>query len=168
MTEDDQRDRRAIYVPEEVAKAAAVPDDLDSDVDDLEYTVPDTSRRRRAGVVYLVGAIGVGILIVAGLLPQPMWWTAVAVLVAVGAFHFIAGWKLAIDDGEALEAANREVLFAVGHASASLGFSGWRARPVWNVLVFSADEPPSQRGLVLVDGVDARVRDSFVDEIPEA
>jgi hypothetical protein len=168
MTEDDQRDRRAIYVPEEVAEAAAVPEDLDSDVDDLEYTVPDTNRRRRAGVVYLVGAIGVGILIAFGLLPQPMWWTAVAVLVAVGAFHFIAGWTLAVDDGEALEAANREVPFAVGHASASLGFAGWRARPVWNVLVFSADEPPSQRGLVLVDGVDARVRDSFVDEIPEA
>jgi hypothetical protein len=168
MDQDEPADRFAIYVPDEVAKAAAVPDDLDSDVDDLEYTVPDTNRRRRAGVVYLVGAIGVGILIATGLLPQAMWWTAVAVLVAVGAFHFIAGWTLSVDDGEALEAANREVPFTVGHASASLGFAGWRARPVWNVLVFSADEPPSQRGLVLVDGIDGHVRDSFVDEIPEA
>lgn len=166
MDQDEPADRFAIYVPDEVAEAAAVPDDLDSDVDDLEYTVPDTNRRRRSGLVYLVGAIAVGILIAVGLLPQAMWWTAVAVLVGVGAFHFIAGWTLAIDDGEALEAANREVAFAVGHASASLGFSGWRARPVWNVLIFSADEPPSQRGLVLVDGIDGRVRDTYVEDIP--
>lgn len=168
MSEDDEKDRRAIYVPDEVAEAAAVPDDLDSDVDELEYTMPDTNRRRRAGAVYLLGAVGVGVLIATDLLPQAMWWTAVAVLAGVGVYHFISGWNLAVLDREALEAANREVPFAVGHASASLGFSGWRARPVWNVLVFSADEPPSQRGLVLVDGIDGRVRDSYLDEIPEA
>lgn len=167
MSEDDEKDRRAIFVPDEVAEAAAVPDDLDSDVDELEYTVPNTNRRRRAGAVYLVGAASVGILIASGLLPRSMWWTAVAVVAGVGVYHFISGWNLALLDREALEVANQEVPFAVGHASASLGFSGWRARPVWNVLVFSADDPPSQRGLVLVDGIDGRVRDSFVDEIPE-
>jgi hypothetical protein len=67
-----------------------------------------------------------------------------------------------------LEVANRAVAFPVGHASASLGFTGWRARPVWNVLVFSADEPPSERGLVRIDGIDGHVVDSYVEEIPEA
>ena len=82
-----------------------------------------------------------------------MWWTAVAVLVVVGAYHLIASWDLRVREGEALEVANRTVDFAVGHASASLGFTGWRARPVWNVLVFSADDPPSERALVMVDGI---------------
>jgi len=168
MDEDERVDRAAIYVPDDVAAAAAVPDDLDSDVDQLLYTVPDTNRRRRSGAVYLAGAAIVGILIAAGQLPIPMWLTGVAVLAVVGGYHFIAGWTLAIHDGEALEAANRAVPFAVGHASASLGFSGWRARPVWNVLVFSADDPPSQRALVLVDGIDAHVRDLYLEEIPEA
>ncbi len=167
MTEDERPDRRAIYLPDEVAEAAAVPDDLDSGVDDLEYAVPDTNRRRRAGVVYVAGAVGVGVLIVSGLLPDAMWWTTVAVLMVVGIYHFVAGWTLRVRDPEALEAANREVPFAVGHASASLGFSGWRARPVWNVLVFSADEPPSERGLVRVDGIDGRVRDTYEEDIPE-
>ena len=167
MAEDERVDRAAIYVPDDVAAAAAVPDDLDSDVDQLEYTVPDTNRRRRSGAVYLVGAVVIGALIALGQLPEPMWWTAVAVIGVVGVYHLVAGWTLAVRDREALEAANRAVPFAVGHASASLGFSGWRARPVWNVLVFSADDPPSQRALVLVDGIDGSVRDRYVEDIPE-
>ena len=168
MPDDERPDRRAIYVPDDVAEAAAIPDDLDSDVDDLDYSFPDTSRRRRSGVVYLVGAAGVAGLIVVGLLPSAMWWTAVAGLVVVGGYHVVSGWGLAVREAEALEAAGREVPFAIGHASASLGFSGWRARPVWNVLVFSADEPPSSRALVRVDGVDGSVVDSYVEDVPEA
>ncbi len=164
----DEPDRRAIYVPDEVAAAAAVPGDLDSDVDDLEYAVPDTARRRRSGVVYLMGAGVVGLLIAFGLLPSPMWWTTVAVLALVGVYHFVAGWKLHIREAEALEAANRDVPFVVGHASASLGFTGWRARPVWNVLVFSADDPPSQRALVRVDAIDAHTVDHYIEDVPEA
>lgn len=167
MSDNERPDRRAIYVPDDVAEAAGVPDDLDSDVDDLEYSFPDTRRRRRSGVVYLVGAAGIAGLIVGGLLPSAMWWTAVAVLVVVGGYHIVSGRGLAVREAEALEAAGREVLFAIGHASASLGFSGWRARPVWNVLVFSADEPPSQRALVRVDGIDGSVVDSYVEDVPD-
>ena len=167
MSEEERPDRRAIYVPDEVAETAGVPDDLDSDVDDFDYAVPDTKRRRRSGVVYLVGAAGVAGLIVGGLVPSAMWWTAVAVLVVVGGYHFVSGWSLTVRETGALEAAGREVPFAVGHASASLGFAGWRARPVWNVLVFSADEPPSSRALVRVDGVDGSVVDSYVEDVPD-
>lgn len=164
MTEETPKD--AIYVPDEVAKAEAVPDDLDSDVDDLSYAVPDTNRRRIAGAVYLVGAVIVTGLLLAGLVPPAMWWTAAGVLAVVGTYHVVAGWSLVVRQREALEAANRAVAFPVGHASASLGFSGWRARPIWNVLVFSADEAPSQRGLVRVDGIGAAVVDSYVEDVP--
>jgi len=57
------------------------------------------------------------------------------------------------------------VQFPVGHASAVVGFDGLRARPVWNVLVFSADEPPTQRGLVRVDAVDGHVVESVTEEV---
>jgi hypothetical protein len=150
-----------------VAEAAALPEDLDSDVDELEYTVPNTNRRRRSGFVYLAGAVIAGVLIAGGFLPEPMWWTTVAVMVGVGGYHFVGGWTLQVREMEALETANREVSFPVGHASASLGFSGWRARPVWNVLVFRADDPPSQRGLVRVDGINGSVVDRYVEDIPE-
>lgn len=160
---DDRPDRRAIYVPEDVASAAALPEDLDSAVTG-PYAVPDTGRRRRAGLVYFGGAVLAGAAIASGL-PVLMWGTTVAVLVVVGGYHLIAGWRLAIRERSALEIANRHVGFAVGHSSASLGFRGWRARPLWNVLVFSADDPPSQHGLVQVDGIDGTVRDTYVEDV---
>ena len=67
-------------------------------------------------------------------------------------------WHLDVDERDALVAATREVGFAVGHASAQLGWRGLRSRPTWKILVYSAEEPPLKRGLVLVDGVVVRVR----------
>ena len=160
------KDRRSIEIPAEVAAIAAIPEDLDSNVVG-EYHVPDTNRRRRAALAYFIGAVVVAFLIAVGTLPSAMWWTAVVVLIAVGLYHVIAGWNLKVREGAALEIANRTVDFAVGHASASLGFVGWRARPVWNVLVFSADEPPSERGLVRIDGIDGNVLDHHSELVPE-
>ena len=160
------QDRRSIEIPADVAEAAAIPEDLDSNVVG-EYHVPDTNRRRRAAAVYLIGAFVVGMLIVGGAFPSAMWWTAVVVLVGVGVYHLAASWNLEVREGEALDIANRTVAFPVGHASASLGFAGWRARPVWNVLVFSADDPPSQRALVMVDGISGDVADLFAEPIPD-
>jgi hypothetical protein len=44
---------------------------------------------------------------------------------------------------------------------------GLRSRPTWRILLYSAEEPPVQRGLVLVDGVDGRVVEHFVEDNPE-
>ncbi len=160
----DEPQPRRIEVSREVADAVAMPDDLQSLV--LEpYAVPNTAQRRRAGIVYLVaaGVIAVGI---AGGLPAGMW-LMVGALIAIGLYHELAGWNLEIMDGAALEIANRHAEFAAGHASAALNFEGWRARPVWNVLMFSADDPPTQRGLVRVDGLDGTVVGSYVEDIEE-
>lgn len=162
---DDQGNRRAIHIPDDVAEAAAVPDDLDSAVHG-PYSIPDTARRRRAGVVYFVAA-AVTAWLVAGGLPALMWATTVGLLAVVGAYHLLAGWRLEMREDAALEVASREVSFPVGHASAALGFSGWRARPVWNVLVFSAEEPPTRRGLVRVDATNGRAVDRYVEDIPD-
>ena len=160
------QDRRSIEIPAEVAASAAIPEDLDSNVVG-EYHDPDTNRRRRAAIAYFGGAGLVAGLIVVGALPSAMWWTAVVVLVVVGMYHLVAGWNLEVREPEALEIANRTIEFVVGHASASLGFTGWRARPEWNVLVFSADDPPSERGLVRIDGIDGSLIDSFSEPVPE-
>ena len=50
-------------------------------------------------------------------------------------------------------AATRQVGFPVGHASAQMGWRGLLSRPTWRILLYSADDPPEKRGLVLVDGV---------------
>ena len=140
-----------------------MPEDLDANVFG-PYAVPDTQRRRRAGVVYVIGAAVVAIGIALGL-PSGMWVMAVGMLLIAG-YHVAAAWHLEVRESAALETANRETTFAVGHASAAVGFEGWRAKPVWNVLVFSADEPPSERGLVRIDGIDGDVVGQYVEPIP--
>ena len=89
------------------------------------------------------------------------------IMVLVAAYHWLAGYPLAVRDLEALTAASREVGFAVGHASAQLSWRGLRSRPTWRILLYSADDPPTKRGLVLVDGVDGEVVAHFVEENPE-
>jgi len=156
---------RGIQVPDEVAAAEGLPDDLDASLLG-PYTVPNLTRRRRAGAYYLGGAVLVGVGVLAGL-PGGMWLIA-GVLAGIGVYHFLAAFDLKVADTEALRIANRQTDFAVGHASAAVGFEGWRARPIWNVLVFSADDPPSKRGLVRVDAVSGEVKDVLVEDNPDA
>lgn len=155
---------QGIEVPDQVAAAEGLPADLDASILG-PYTVPNLTRRRRAGAYYLGGAVLVGLAVAAGL-PAGMW-LIVGVLAAIGVYHFVAAFDLKVADTEALSIANRSTDFPVGHASAAIGFEGWRARPVWNVLVFSADEPPSQRGLVRIDAVTGTVKDVLVEDNPE-
>ena len=149
-------------IPREVADAAGVPEDLDSSVVG-PYSVPDTGRRRRAGLYYLGGALLTGLAALGGL--PAGFWVVAAAMAAIGVYHFVAAVKLSVRDPEALFIANKATEFPVGHASAALGFEGWRALPVWNVLVFSADSPPSQRGLVRVDGRTGEVLDVYVEAV---
>ena len=151
-------------IPEEVARAERVPEDLDSSVLG-PYTIPSLTRRRRAGAYYFGGAALVALGIAAGL-PRGMWIVAGA-MVVIGIYHLLAAFPLGIREKGALSIANRHTDFAAGHASAALGFEGWRSRPVWNVLVFSADDPPTTRGLVRIDARDGAVLDVFVEEHTE-
>ncbi|MBT8211807.1 MAG: hypothetical protein KJN71_01545 [Acidimicrobiia bacterium] len=160
----DERRPKRIEVPRDIADREAMPDDLDANVLG-PYSVPDVARRRMAGVVYVAGALIVTGGILLGL-PSGMW-LVVAGLLVIAAYHLVSGWHLKVRQGEALTVANRATEFAAGHAAATLNFEGWRARPVWNVLVFSADEPPSRRALVRVDATTADVVGSYEEAVPE-
>jgi hypothetical protein len=149
----------------------ALPEDLDITAVRGRYTFPDIRRRRTAGVLYLVVA---GVCLAAWLArgTQPVLVNggllAVAVLLAgIGAYHFAAGWPLAVQEVDALVAAAGKVGFPVGHASAQLGWRGLRSRPTWRILLYSSEEPPTQRALVLVDAVQGDVLSHFVEANPE-
>jgi hypothetical protein len=157
-----ERRSRRIEIPHDVAAGAAVPDDLDSEVYG-PYAVPEPAQRRSAGLVYLAAGIIVAIGVVLGL-PSGMW-LVVGGFAALAAHHTLSAWHLAIREDRALEVANKSTDFAVGHASAAINFEGWRAKPVWNVLVFSADDPPTMRGLVRVDALTGAVIDRYVEPI---
>ncbi len=148
-----------------------LPDDLQPQLADHEdYTFPNNNRRRVPGYLYL--AMAVVLVIVALVWPDSVfvnagWLGAAAILAAIGSYSIVAGWDLQVDERDALVAAVGEVGFPVGHASAQMGWRGWLSRPTWRILLYSAEEPPSKRGFVQVDGVDGEVLDSFVEENPE-
>ncbi|MEO6987348.1 MAG: hypothetical protein ABI239_01725 [Aquihabitans sp.] len=149
-----------------------LPDDLNISEYVGPYVFPNNNRRRVPGYLYL--AIGVACIAVWFLLRdgEPVlvnFGTLVAgvAMLAIGGYHLVAGWNLDIDERDALVAANRQVGFAVGHASAQLGWRGLRSRPTWRILLYSAENPPAQRGLVLVDGVDGEIVSWFAEDNPE-
>ena len=79
----------------------------------------------------------------------------------------MTAWSLDVDEQDALVAASRTVGFPVGHASAQMGWRGLLSRPTWRILLYSDENPPAKRGLVLVDGHDGEVVEHFVEENPE-
>ncbi len=153
-----------IEIPKDVADEAGVPDDLDAGPGGT-YEFPSPRRRRVAGAVYLAAASacfgGAAVGLAGGL------WAAGALFVVLAAYHMSTAWKVVCDEREALVISGRSVGFPVGHASAALGFEGWLSKPVWSVLMYSADDPPSRRALARVDGrTGALVAEPYVEQIP--
>lgn len=147
-----------------------LPEDLNASEYVGPYTFPNNNRRRLSGGIYLAAAAlclalyanrGPAVLVDRGFLIGGI------VLVLIGAYHLASGMTLRVRETDALVAATRQVGFPVGHASAQLSWRGLISRPTWRILLYSADEPPSKRGLVLVDGVTGQVGDYLVEDNPE-
>jgi hypothetical protein len=148
-----------------------LPADLDVSGYVGPYSFPDNSRRRIPGLIYLgTAALCLVLWITRGdggvLVNEGFLWLAVA-LVAIGVYHLTSGWRLRVRETDALVAASREVQFPIGHASAQLAWRGLRSRPTWRILLYSADEPPTKRGIVLVDGIDESIVAHFIEGNPE-
>jgi hypothetical protein len=150
----------------------ALPDDLDAAGYVGPYMFPNNNRRRIPAYLYWgMSAITIAVwvtrqgsdpvLVNVGVL------VAAIVLALIGVYSFAAGWNLDVDESDALVAATRQVGFPVGHASAQMGWRGLLSRPTWRILLYSADDPPEKRGLVLVDGVDGSIVEWFVEDNPE-
>jgi hypothetical protein len=142
-----------------------LPEDLDVTAYVGPYTFPDIRRRRLPALLYLLVAAA---SFAGGVSAGNRGLIAAGVLLALfAAYSWVAAWPLAVDQTEALAVASRTVGFPVGHASAQLAWRGLRSRPTWRILLYSADEPPSIRGLVELDAVDGRVLGEYTEHNPE-
>lgn len=142
-----------------------LPDDLDVTAYVGPYVFPDVRRRRIAGSLHVLVAIACAVGY--GISGNPGLLVGAVLLGLIAAYHFVAAWPLRVDQTEALTIATRTVGFPVGHASAQLGFRGLRSRPAWRILLYSADSPPSIRGLVELDAVDGEVLGEHTEDNPE-
>ena len=148
-----------------------LPDDLNPEGFVGAYLFPDNSRRRVPGYIYL--AIAVAGLAIRFALPDAAvvndgWILGAVILLVAGVISITSGWPMSVDEKDALVKAQQAVGFAVGHASAQQVWRGYRSRPTWRVLCYSAEEPPLRRGLVLVDAVDGTVMEQLVETNPDA
>jgi len=150
-----------------------LPNDLNVTAFVGPYKFPDNSRRRIPGLIYLVfAALSFALWVTQrdsdSALVSDGFLGAAILLTFVGLFSFTSSWRMTVDEKLALVHATRAVGFAVGHASAQQVWRGLRSRPTWRVMCYSAQEPPLQRGLVLIDAVDARIVECLVEANPES
>jgi hypothetical protein len=149
-----------------------LPDDLNA-VDFVgAYRFPDNSRRRIPGVIYVfLAAVCIAVFIVGdgeSALVNDGYILAASILGVVGLYSLASGWRMTVDEKDALERATRAVGFAVGHASAQQVWRGVCSRPTWRMFCYSAEDPPIRRGLVLIDAIDGRVVECLVESNPDS
>lgn len=148
-----------------------LPDDLNAAGYVGPYQFPDNSRRRIPGFIYLVIAAACVIVWLAGrdsvAFVNDGWLWAAFALTVMAVISITSGWRMQVKEVDALIAAQQAVGFPVGHASAQQVWRGLRSRPTWRVLCYSTEEPPHQRGLVLIDAVDGVVIEHMVEDNPE-
>ena len=132
-----------------------VRDELPADLDVSGFVgphrFPDNSRRRIPGVMYLViAALCVAAYLAwhdsASGLVNGGFLLAAGILGFAGILSLTSGWRLGLDEKQALVAATKEVGFPVGHASAQLTWRGLRSRPTWRILLYSIENPPGSVG----------------------
>ncbi len=151
-------DREGIHIDRDLADQLHIEEELDSNVEGV-YTFPSPQRRRTYAWV-LAAFAPIALWVVPG-----GWWVAVGFL-AVAGWLAVSAWPLKVDEHQALRVAGSHMPFPVGHASASVRFKGWRSRPRWSVVLYSASEPPDARGLVVVDAVSGEVvEEPYVEAI---
>lgn len=148
-----------------------LPDDLDLTGFVGPHTFPNNNRRRIPAALYLLfGAVCLALWFIRGddsaLVNTGTLWAGIA-LVAFGLYGMVAGWTLKVEESDALVTASAQVGFAVGHAAAQMVWRGWLSRPTWRILLYSDENPPTRRGIVLVDGVGGGVLEWFVEDNPE-
>jgi len=158
-----------------VANDADFVDELPADLNITElsgdYMLPNNNRRRIPAAIYLVMAIASLILWITSADSSPLvndgfLWIAIF-LGAFAVYGLVAGRTLLVDETEALVTATATVGFPIGHASAQMVWRGWLSRPVWRLLAYSADNPPSQRAIIVVDGINGNVLEWFAEKNPE-
>jgi hypothetical protein len=148
-----------------------LPDDLNLSEFVGPYTFPNNNRRRIPAAIYLLFGVGcVALWITRGdsspLVNAGTLGAGIGLLL-FGAYGMVAGRTLRIDESDALVAASTRVGFAVGHASAQMVWHGWLSRPAWRILLYSAENPPKRRGIVLLDGITGDVIEWFAEDNPE-
>jgi len=148
----------------------SLPEDLEPTYGADEYQIPNTEKRKLAGYLY----VGTGLIFIllsllfddSPLVNKGFLISGISI-VLFGLYNFYASIRCMIDEREALEIASESIGFQIGPASAQLMWRGFRSRPVWRLLMYSSEEIPLTRAVILIDGSSGKVLEQIVEDNPE-
>lgn len=147
-----------------------LPEDLDISQVEAPVEFPNNNRRRIPALMYLIlGAAAIVLSIVKEGSPtvnNGLRLGGIA-LILFAVYGFVTGVRMRIDEQEAFAAASAAMDFPTGHASAQQVWLGWLSRPTWRILLYSNENPPAHRGMVLVDAVSGAVKQHYSEVNPE-
>ncbi len=146
-----------------------LPDDLDITGIVGPYEFPNNSKRKIAAILYLVvGAICIwlGAAVDSALVNNGLIVVGIG-LVMFAIYSYAVAVDTRVEETDALVIAAAHVGFTPGHASAQMSWYGLRSRPRWRILVYSDEEQPTRRALVVVDGVTGEVHEDLLEDNPE-
>ena len=134
------------------------------------YEIPNNDRRRIAGFLYVaigVLSLGLGVFASASPLVNDGFVYGGTGILCVALYCFVASVTTKIDETEAFELAIQDVGFTTGPASAQMMWRGWGSKPVWRLLLYSAETQPLHRAFVIVDASSGQIIERFVEDNPE-
>ena len=171
-----RRRRRGVHRPLSDADVRdELPDDLDAAGYVGPYLFPNNNRRRIPGVPLLGRRRPVRRGAASPPAARTRCWSTSGFLAAgdrawplVGAYSFVAGWNLDVDERDALVAATRQVGLPGRPRLGPDGLAGPAAAARRGASCSTRPRTRRRtRGLVLVDGVDGEVVEWFVEDNPE-
>jgi len=146
-----------IEIDKDVAKETLLPDDLNS-LAVGSYVVPDPSKRKQ----YPYVALGVVLLIyITSLMIDFVSFVPVIIILSiVSLLLFVVNNKFKIRQQEVIEKISNNIDHSIGYYSIALTFQFTLKQiltPVWTVIVYSHENPPSNKTIIEISAFSGRV-----------
>ncbi|MDA3037555.1 MAG: hypothetical protein O3B30_04220 [Actinomycetota bacterium] len=146
-----------IEIDKDVAKETLLPDDLNS-LAVGSYVVPDPSKRKQ--YPYVVLGVVLLIYITSLMIDFVSFVPVIIILSIVLLLLFVVNNKFKIRQQEVIEKISNNIDHSIGYYSIALTFQFTLKQiltPVWTVIVYSHENPPSNKTIIEISAFSGRV-----------
>ena len=146
-----------IEIDKDVAKETLLPDDLNS-LAVGSYVVPDPSKRKQ--YPYVVLGVVLLIYITSLMIDFVSFVPVIIILSIVSLLLFVVNNKFKIRQQEVIEMISNNIDHSIGYYSIALTFQFTLKQiltPVWTVIVYSHENPPSNKTIIEISAFSGRV-----------
>ena len=146
-----------IEIDNDVAEETLLPDDLNS-LAVGSYIVPDPSKRKQ--YPYVVLGVVLLIYITSLMIDFVSFVPVIIILSIVSLLLFVVNNKFKIRQQEVIEKISNNIDHSIGYYSIALTFQFTLKQiltPVWTVIVYSHENPPSNKTIIEISAFSGRV-----------